>query len=279
MNKLPSAVAAVLLAGVLGACSAAPEDVLRNVGRRIVEGDARAIQALVSVDSVAASIASGNPLLIPMVTERLRTGLDENQVVAHALGAFLTVHDFDFDIGSLERAGTRIFRGLGPVQEQEDRALAPVTLAHPFNEAESVEVSVELARSAEGWRVVGLRGLSALTEILEQPSPVEWVREELQILASREEAHYADAVRYSSDAEEIGFQPREGVSVEIGTTGQGFIWWATAQWDDDPGYSCAVYNGRNAPPEYPTTNMGFEPPEPGEHFCDPYRALPYDYLR
>lgn len=279
MIRLPSAVAAVLLAGVLGACSPVPEQVLRDVGRRIVGGDALGLQALVSLDSVAASIASGNPLLIPMVSERLRAGLDQNQVVAHAVGAFLTVHDLDFDIGSLERAGTRIFRGLGPVQEQEDRALAPMALAHPFNEAESVEVGVELARSTEGWRVVGLLGLSALTEILEQPSPVEWVRAELQMLAGREEAHYADAVRYSSDAEEIGFEPREGVSVEIGTTRHGFIWWATAQWDDDPGYSCAVYYGRTAPPEYPMTNMGFEPPEPGDYFCDPYTVLPYDYLR
>ena len=244
-----------------------------------MEGDILGFEGLVRLDSLAASIASGSTRRVPVVSEFLRIGLDQGQVVAHAVGAFLAVNGVDFDIDVLEAAGNRIFKQLGPVEEQGDRALAPIVIAHPFEEAGTAEVRVELARSPEGWRVVGLRGLTSLSEILDQPSPEARVRSALRNLASWEEIHYADAHRYSSDTEELDFEPSEGVSVEIGTSEDGNSWWATAQWDDDPGYSCAVFYGALGLAQYSRTNMGLGPILPGDYYCDPYRVLAYDYFR
>ena len=276
MRGLPIAVAAMLLAGVVGACSPTPEDVLQDVGRSIVAGDILGFEALVDLDGLAASIASDSALLVPQIKEWLKIGLDEKRVASSAVTLFLAVNDVlvdkDFD-------GTRIFRELGPVQVQGKRALAPITIAHPFAESESVELSVELARSAEGWRVVGIRGLSSLAEILNQPTPEALVRSELRNVASWEEIHYADVYRYSSELAEIDFTPREGLSVEIGTSENQQAFWATAQWDDDPGYSCAVFYGRLAIVDYPKTNRGMMPLSPGEYRCDFYSVTAYDYLR
>jgi len=260
-----------------------PEEVLRQLGSAIDEGNVLRFELFVDIDSVAVSVGAAiNRLATDRIRQAIRVGMDEGKLAASTVGALFEAGGVEYAPALDEASNEMLFRGLGEVIREGDRAIATLLIGHPFDPLKAIDLGIELTRSEEGWRVVGMRRIAQLLESAmqgPQDSRVEGIRRDLRNLMSQQEIYYSDAYRYTDSLDLLGFRATGAGVVEVLGADEN-TWSATASIEGDPPMKCAAYNSsRGLPPIIPITNLGFIPRESLTVVCDDDPVShPYWYL-